>query len=131
PDHAYLRFSSRRIPMYVGAMSPNMLRTIGRLADGGLPLLFPPEHYATAIEYIRQGAAEAGRALSDVDVAACIWCSIADDRGAGEAVLRDKIAYYGHALSPLIQRQLGVDRAEFEPIQHALHVDRDPQRARA
>ena len=34
------------IPIYVGAMSPRMLELIGSTADGGLPLLFPPEHFA-------------------------------------------------------------------------------------
>src|SRR5579864_4947459 len=42
---AYLRFPTRQIPIYLGAMSPGMLRAIGRVADGGLPLLFPPEHF--------------------------------------------------------------------------------------
>src|SRR5437016_3352543 len=37
---AYLRFPTRRIPIYIGAMGPAMLRAIGRVADGGLPLLF-------------------------------------------------------------------------------------------
>src|SRR5215813_195997 len=70
---AYLRFPTRRIPIYVGAMGPRMLRAIGRVADGGLPLLFPPEHFATAIGFIKQGLADGGRALNEVDVAACIW----------------------------------------------------------
>jgi 5,10-methylenetetrahydromethanopterin reductase len=64
-------------------------------------------------------------------VAACIWCSVGDDRAAAEAALRDKIAYYGHALSPLILQRLGVRREEFAPIERALHVERDPARARA
>jgi 5,10-methylenetetrahydromethanopterin reductase len=128
---AYLRFPTRQIPIYVGAMGPAMLRSIGRFADGGLPLLFPPEHFSAAIGYIREGLAESGRSEDDVDVAACIWCSVADDRQAAESVLRDKVAYYGHSLSPLILQALGVERSEFEPIQAALMVDRDPLRARS
>src|SRR5690606_16660080 len=49
-DEAYLRFESpRKIPIYIGAMSPKMLQSIGEIADGGLPLLFPPEHYASVL----------------------------------------------------------------------------------
>jgi 5,10-methylenetetrahydromethanopterin reductase len=70
---AYLRFPSRQIPIYLGAMSPGMLRASGRVADGGLPFLFPPEHFSTALQHIRAGLAEAGRNEDDVDVAACIW----------------------------------------------------------
>jgi 5,10-methylenetetrahydromethanopterin reductase len=128
---AYLRFPTRQIPIYVGAMGPAMLRSIGRIADGGLPLLFPPEHFSTAIAYIRQGLAQAGRSENDVDIAACIWCSVADDRAAAEDALRDKIAYYGHALSPLILQELGVQRSEFEPIQSAIMAERDLPKARA
>jgi 5,10-methylenetetrahydromethanopterin reductase len=128
---AYLRFSTRRIPIYIGAMSPRMLRAIGRVADGGLPLLFPPEHFQTAMQHIRAGIVEAGRTEQDVDVVACIWCSVSADGAQAEAVLREKIAYYGHSLSPLILRALQVDRAEFEPIQTAMMVDRDVRRARS
>lgn len=71
-EKAYWRFSSRRIPLYLGAMSPKMLRLIGRSADGGLPLLFPPEHYATVMDFVRAGATEGGRDADEVDVAAAI-----------------------------------------------------------
>ncbi len=130
-SETYLRFPTRRIPIYIGAMSPGMLRAIGRVADGGLPLLFPPEHLSTALGYVEQGLVESGRQQDDVDLAACIWCSVAADRQAAEDALRDKVAYYGHALSPTILDALHVQRAEFEPIERAVMVDRDAARARA
>jgi 5,10-methylenetetrahydromethanopterin reductase len=130
-DRAYLRFPARPVPIYLGAMGPRTLRAIGEVADGGLPLLFPPEHYETVAGYVAQGAAAAGRSLDDVDLAACVWCSVHEDRAAAEAVLRDKIAYYGHALGPLIYDRLGVSREEFEPIERALQQERDPALARA
>lgn len=130
-DEAYLRFKpARRVPIYIGALSPNMLRGIGQVADGGLPLLFPPEHYKTVMPYIAEGAAEAGRSLDNIDVAACVWASISEDRAAAEAVLKDKIAYYGHALSPLIWEQLGLTRDDFAPIEHAIMTENDPIKAR-
>jgi 5,10-methylenetetrahydromethanopterin reductase len=128
---AYLRFPARQIPIYVGAMSPRMLELIGSTADGGLPLLFPPEHFSDVLGYVKRGAAQAGRDLASLDLAACIWCSVSTDRAAAENALRQKVAYYGHALSPLILKRLGVERAEFEPIQQAMMVDRDPERAMA
>jgi 5,10-methylenetetrahydromethanopterin reductase len=128
---AYMRFPTRRIPLYLGATGARMLRLIGAAADGGLPLLFPPEHYATAIGHIRAGAAKAGRDLSDIDVAACIWVSVAADRAAAADALREKIAYYGHALSDLILDKLGLSRADFEPIARAVQVERDITRAKA
>ena len=131
-DEAYLRFEpQRRVPIYIGAMSPNMLGLIGEVADGGLPLLLPPEHYETVLPYIRQGATKAGRDVRDLDLAACIWCSLAEDRTAAEAVLREKIAYYGHAMSPLIWQRLGLTQDDFRPIEQAMMQDNDKERAKA
>jgi 5,10-methylenetetrahydromethanopterin reductase len=127
---AYLRFPARPLPIYLAAMSPNMLRLAGEGADGVLPLLFPPEHYETVLPFIRDGAERAGRARDEIDIAACIWCSISDDRVAAETVLKDKIAYYGHALSPLIWQRLGLTQDDFRPIEQALMVERDPEKAR-
>src|SRR6185437_6168001 len=98
---------------------------------GVLPLLFPPEHFETVLPFIQQGAEQAGRSLDDIDIAACVWCSISDDRAAAETVLKDKIAYYGHALSPLIWQRLGLTQADFRPIEQALMVERNPDKARA
>lgn len=129
---AYLRFESRRrVPIYLAAFSPNMLRLIGEIADGALPLLFPPEHYDTVAPLIAEGAASAGRPVEEIDFAACVWCSIGPDREEAENVLKDKIAYYGHALSPLIWDRLGVTQDDFRPIEHALMTERDPAKARS
>jgi 5,10-methylenetetrahydromethanopterin reductase len=131
-DEAYLRFEARRrVPIYLAAFSPNMLRLIGEIADGALPLLFPPEHYDTVLPLVQEGAERAGRSMEEIDFAACIWCSINNDRQAAEDVLKDKIAYYGHALSPLIWDRLGVTQNDFRPIEQALMTERDPEKARS
>lgn len=130
-DEAYLRFdSARQIPIYIGAMSPNMLRSIGSVADGGLPLLFPPEHYRNVIEYIKEGVASAERSLDEVDVAACIWCSVAEDAEAAKDALREKVAYYGHAMSPIIYEQLGLEKSDFDEIERLVMVENDMDAAK-
>jgi len=130
-EEAYMRFPvKRRVPIYVGALSPHMLRLTGEIADGGLPLLFPPEHYTTVMSYIQEGAATAGRAIEDLDIAGCVWCAVGDDPVAAEDALRQKIAYYGHALSPLIWERLGLTRADFDGIEHAIMVERDLDKAK-
>lgn len=130
-EEAWLRFPSRRrVPIYLGAMSPRMLEEIGAIADGGLPLLFPPEHYSAILPYIQRGLRRSGRALADIDLAACIWCSVSDDEAAARAMLADKIAYYGHAMSPLILDNLGLCQADFEPIRQRYHLQGDIAGAR-
>ena len=131
-EEAWLRFPSlRRLPIYLGAMSPKMLEEIGAIADGGLPLLFPPEHYQNILPHIERGLARAGRSLDDIDLAACIWCSVSADQDAAEAALADKIAYYGHAMSPLLLAQLGLTQEDFQPIRKAYHIDGDVEKARS
>ncbi|HUG15423.1 MAG TPA: LLM class flavin-dependent oxidoreductase [Thermomicrobiales bacterium] len=131
---AYLRFGDtqqgRRIPIYLAALSPGMLRLAGEVADGVLPLLFPPEHFATVEPLIRAGAEAAGRDMDAIDLAACVWCSVSEDRVAAEDALKDKIAYYGHALSPLIFDRLGLSGDDFRGTERALMTERDPLKAR-
>jgi len=127
----YLRFTPRRrVPIYIGAMSPKMLEEIGRIADGGLPLLFPPEHYQNVIPLIEKGAREANRNIDQIDVAACIWCSVSEDKAAAEDALKEKVAYYGHALSESILQQIGLTHADFEAIEHAVMVENDIEKAK-
>ena len=129
-SEAYLRWQPPRVtPIYVGAMGPKMLALSGELADGVLPLLFPPEHYFTVQPHIEAGSAMRPPQLAPLDFAACIWVSLSDDSTAARRVLAQKVAYYGHALSPLILEQLGLERAEFGPIEHAIMVERDEEKA--
>jgi 5,10-methylenetetrahydromethanopterin reductase len=131
-SEAYMRFTpARRVPVYLGAMSPAMLRAIGAVADGGLPLLFPPEHYANVIAYIREGAALAARDVSDIDIAACVWASVSENREAAQDALKEKIAYYGHALSPLILEQMGLTRDDFATIERAVMTENNIEKAKS
>ena len=126
---AYLRFAaSRRTPIYIGALGPRMLELAGEVGDGVLPLLFPPEHYFTVRPLIEKGRSKRAPE-TDFDFAACVWVSIASDRGAATRVLAEKIAYYGHALSPLILERLSLTAEDFAPIQKAISEDRDVDKA--
>jgi 5,10-methylenetetrahydromethanopterin reductase len=129
---AYLRVpTTSEIPIYLGATSPGMLQLAGELADGVLPLLFPPEHLATVIPLIERGLERTGRRLDEFDLAACIWCSVANDQAAAETVMKDKIAYYVHALSGYLRERLGLDASELDAIEDALQRQRNPELARS
>ena len=129
-DEAYLRFEALRpTPIYVGAMGPKMLRLAGEIGDGVLPLLFPPEHYFGVKELLAQGIAGRSDALAPLDFAACVWVSLDEDREAARHVLAQKIAYYGHALSPLILERLGLAQKDFAAIRTAMVSERNEARA--
>lgn len=129
-EEAYLRFTAPRVtPIYVGAMGSKMLALAGELADGVLPLLFPPEHYFAVQPYLDEGRATRTLHLPPLDFAACIWVSLADDRAAARHALAQKIAYYGHALGPLILQRLGLRQEDFRPIEQAIMVERNEAKA--
>lgn len=127
-DDAYLRFADQSgkpdIPIYIGGMGPRMLALAGEIADGALPLLFPPERYYPAREQV-----DCGLALRDAtppfDFAACVWVSASRDRRAARHALAQKVAYYGGAMNSALLADLGLSKRDFEPVTRALIVRRD------
>ncbi len=107
---AHLRVPTTPTPIYLGAMAPRMLALIGEVADGGLPLLYPPESFNESLRHIAAGAARAGRPLDDIDVAACIWVSVDDDAERARRPMAEKLAYYGASFSPDVLARVGVDQ---------------------
>ena len=59
PDH---------VPIYIAAMGPANLRLTGELADGWLANAFIPESAETFLAPLREGAAEAGASLDELDL---------------------------------------------------------------
>ncbi len=115
-DHSVLRFAQYGpVPVYVGGMAPKMLAMAGRLADGALPLLYPPEHYVTARSQVYGGLTSAGRDPAGFDLPACIWVSLSDDGSAGRAALAEKLAYYGPSISPYLLAEVGLKPEDFLP----------------
>lgn len=129
-ESAYLRFKPARVvPIYLGALSPQMLQLAGALADGVLPLLFPPEHYFTVRPLVEKGLVKREAQLGELDFAACVWVSLAADKNAARRALANKVAYYGHSLSPLILERLGLTVDDFTSIENALQVERNEEKA--
>ena len=129
-EESYLRFQASRVPpIYVGALGPKMLSLAGEIADGVLPLLFPPEHYFTVAPLIAEGVDARVPDLGAIDFAACVWVSLASDGDAARRALAEKIAYYGASLSPLILERLSLTRNDFDAVDRAVHRERDMDKA--
>lgn len=122
---AYLRFppaarSGRSIPIYLGASGPRMQVLAGELADGVLPLLFPPERFGEVRRRVEKGRALDTRVEREFDFAACFWVSVAASSSAARHPLAEKIAYYGPAMGERLLAPLGLVDADFVPIRRAL-----------
>ncbi len=115
-----LRTRPASVPIYVGAQGPRMLQLAGRLGDGALPLLLPPQRYQFAVAQINEGARLSGRDPAALDVAACIWCSIDTNKASAQRALASKIAYYGASFSPDLLERVSLTLDDFRAIQQAM-----------
>lgn len=77
------------IPIYVAGWSSRMLRLCGRQANGYLARPGEPVGRLRAlVRSVRAAAADAGRQGSEIDVAANLLCSVADDEASARAAAR-------------------------------------------
>ena len=82
-----------RIPIYIAALGPKMLRLAGAVGDGVLLYLYSLATIPKAIEEIRNGANQAGRSLETFDVAALLPTVVSESKEA-QALVAPLIAYY-------------------------------------
>jgi 5,10-methylenetetrahydromethanopterin reductase len=76
---AHLPWVGRRVPVYAAASGPVAIRTVGSAADGGFVNYgLRPEHVSRVEVLVRDGASQAGRLRSEVDLwyVACLDVSV-------------------------------------------------------
>jgi 5,10-methylenetetrahydromethanopterin reductase len=110
---------SQPVPIYIGGQGPQVLELMGEVADGGLPVVFPPETISNVLERVQQGAMRSGRALSSFELVACVWWSVAETRSQAEDALRYLIAYYGPSLRHETLAPIGLAPGDFDAIRAA------------
>jgi F420-dependent oxidoreductase-like protein len=126
---AFMGYRCRaELPIYVAALSPNMLRLTGELADGVMLWLCSPAYVReTVIPNIREGLEQAGRSEDGFDVVAAVPIALADDREAARATMRQDLVPY--ASLPFYRAMLdasgfGDDLAAFDAGMAAGDVER-------
>ncbi|MEV0674888.1 LLM class flavin-dependent oxidoreductase [Actinosynnema sp. NPDC050436] len=110
----------RRIPLHVTAYGEEFLTAAGGYGDGVLPILFPPETAPEVVGWVRAGAGAAGRDPSEVDVAGCVWVSVADDPAEAGDLIRPTIAFFGPYLSERELAVAGLGPDDFAPVTAAM-----------
>jgi F420-dependent oxidoreductase-like protein len=129
---AFMGYSARaELPIYVAALSPNMLRLAGEVADGVMLWLCSPAYIReTVIPCVREGLERAGRQDDGFDVVAAVPVALTDDPEAARASLRQDLIPY--ASLPFYRAMLessgfGEELAAFDEGMAA----GDPERAKA
>ncbi len=116
---AFMGYPPRpELPIYIAALSPNMLRLAGEIADGVMLWLCNPQYIReTVIPEVRSGRERAGKTLEGFDVVAAVPVGVTDDPDAARAAFREDLIPY--ASLPFYRAMLersgfGADLAAFD-----------------
>lgn len=83
-----------RVPLFLGALGPQMVRLAGELADGALLNWATPDRIAQSRQLVDQGAARAGRDPSEVALTMYIRVCVDDDVAAARRALGRQVLGY-------------------------------------
>lgn len=83
----------RRIPIYVAALKPKAIESIGELADGWMPIFWPYDRFSDGRAHIEAGARRAGRDPREIVTAAYTTVIPLPGRMASQKA-RELIAFY-------------------------------------
>ena len=86
-----------RVPVYLGALGPQMLRLAGEQADGALLNWATPARIAESRRLVGEGAARAGRDAGDVPLTMYIRVCVDDDVDAARRALGAQVLTYAMA----------------------------------
>ena len=93
-----------RLPVWVAAYGPKALRACGRAADGLIMQLADPYILEWSLQYVRQGAEEAGRSFDEIAVQVAAPCWIGDDLAKAREQVRWFPALVSNHVVDLVQR---------------------------
>jgi 5,10-methylenetetrahydromethanopterin reductase len=110
-----------KLPVYVGATGPEMLRLAGQYADGVL-FNYPctPGFIRYAMPIIEEGLSGAGRKLADFDVAAYLLISVDNDEKAALNVAKRFVAQKLPTRHSDMLRHAGVTAAEIGAVRESI-----------
>jgi 5,10-methylenetetrahydromethanopterin reductase len=123
-EQCFLRFEPLRPdpPVYVAAYGQRYLQLSGEIGDGSLPMITPPESAGTMAAQIRTGAMCAGRDPDSVEIAGCAWLSVSESASEAGAILRPMIAYFAPHLEEHALAEIGLARADLEPLKRLVEA---------
>jgi alkanesulfonate monooxygenase SsuD/methylene tetrahydromethanopterin reductase-like flavin-dependent oxidoreductase (luciferase family) len=123
-----LEIKSPRVPVYLGAMGPQMLRVAAECADGVTPNWCSAEQIGWMRRHVAEAARNAGRDPSEVPFALYIRVCIDEDEDAARRAFASQVL--GYALArPGVSKDVGYrahfGRMGFEEVLTQLEARRD------
>jgi alkanesulfonate monooxygenase SsuD/methylene tetrahydromethanopterin reductase-like flavin-dependent oxidoreductase (luciferase family) len=116
------------LPIYIAALSPNMLRLAGEIGDGVMLWLCNPDYIRdVVVPSVREGRERAGKSLDGFDIVPAVTVALTDDSDAARATMRQELVTY--ASLPFYRAMLegsgfGDDLAAFDEGMQAGNVEK-------
>jgi F420-dependent oxidoreductase-like protein len=83
------------LPIKIAALSPNMLRLAGEVADGVMLWLCSPDYIRdVVIPHVREGREKAGKTMDGFDVVAAVPVGLTDNVAAARDSMRQQLVTY-------------------------------------
>lgn len=82
------------IPIYVASLQEKAVREVGRLADGWVPTFWPYKHFDKGLAWIAEGAREAGRDPSEIELAPFLGVVPIADVAFARSALKPMVSFY-------------------------------------
>jgi F420-dependent oxidoreductase-like protein len=92
----FMGYAARpELPIYVAALSPNMLRLAGEIGDGVMLWLCAPDYIRdVVVPAVTEGRERAGKSMDDFDIVAAVPSGLTDDRDGALAAMRGELVTY-------------------------------------
>jgi alkanesulfonate monooxygenase SsuD/methylene tetrahydromethanopterin reductase-like flavin-dependent oxidoreductase (luciferase family) len=89
--------SHPKIPIYLAGLGPQMTKLVGKISDGVFINMATPSKVKEIAERVREGAREAGRDPSKIEIIAKCRVSLNPDKAQARAKLRQVVTFYNIA----------------------------------
>lgn len=84
----------KSVPIYLGALNPQMLRLAGRIADGVVVNMLGESFVPTVVNEVRKGAEEAGRDPASIEVVMRVQAAVGVDPSVARQAFRRAFGAY-------------------------------------
>jgi alkanesulfonate monooxygenase SsuD/methylene tetrahydromethanopterin reductase-like flavin-dependent oxidoreductase (luciferase family) len=86
--------AARKIPLFLGGVSPKSIQLAGEIADGIIPAQYGPHTLKEVVDGVAVGAQHAGRSPKDVALIPLVHCCVCADRGVALRSVQQQLAFY-------------------------------------
>lgn len=115
-------FTSRSIPIYLGARGTQMLRLAGELGDG-VVILTPPGYFEYALELVAEGAEKSGRTIEDLEIGGSTHFYVSRNPDEARDSAKRPLTWIIPDCPDVLLKKIGVSRSHARRISHVRKTD--------